>query len=81
MKVRLLLKKTKFSQRRFFWALIGVVIFIFICFLGILPLVEYSKKVEEEIILKRRALLKYQEYLQNRKIVEEDLNRTIKQYG
>ena len=41
---------------------------------------EASKKVEEEIILKRRALLKYQEYLQNRKIVEEDLNKTMKQY-
>jgi hypothetical protein len=80
LKVRLLLKKTKLSQRRFFWALIGVAVFIFIIFLGILPLVEASKKVEEEIILKKRALLKYQEYLQNRKIVEEDLNKTMKQY-
>jgi hypothetical protein len=75
-----LLTKTKPSQRKIFWGLIGIAIFILIYFLGILPLIEASKKVEEEIILKRKALLKYQEYLQSRKIVEEDLNKTLKMY-
>ena len=47
---------------------------------GILPLVEAKKRVEEEIALKKRALLKYEEYLSNRKTVEEELDRTLKQH-
>jgi len=47
---------------------------------GILPLVEAKKKAEEEIILKKRALLKYEEYLGNRKVFEEELDRALKQY-
>ena len=80
MKARSFLQKTNPSQRRFFGGLIVIVILIFSYFFGILPLVEAFKKVEEEIILKRKALLKYQEYLQSRTIVEEDLNKTLKQY-
>ena len=47
---------------------------------GILPLVEAKKKAEEEIVLKKRALLRYEEYLGNRKTFEEELDRTHKQY-
>jgi len=54
--------------------------FILIYALGILPLVEAKKKVEEEIALKKRALLKYEEYLSNRRTVEEELDRTLKQH-
>ncbi len=71
---------SKFSQKKVFWGLIGVTMFILIYALGILPLVEAKKKVEEEIALKKRALLKYEEYLSNRKTVEEELDRTLKQH-
>ncbi len=54
--------------------------FILIYAVGILPLVEAKKKVEEEIALKKRVLLKYEEYLSNRKTVEEELDRTLKQH-
>ena len=47
---------------------------------GILPLVEAKKKAEEEIVLKRRALSRYEEFLGNRKAIEEELDRTLKQY-
>ena len=60
--------------------LIGIVVAILIYMLGILPLVEAARKAEEEIALKRRVLLKYQEHLQNRHTVQEELDQTLKQY-
>jgi hypothetical protein len=54
--------------------------FILIYILGVQPLVEATKKTEEEIILKKRVILKYEEYLKNRKSVEEELDRTTKLY-
>jgi len=60
--------------------LIGIVAVILAISLGVLPLIEAKKKAEEEIILKKRALLRYEQFLQNRKSVEEDLARTSKEY-
>ena len=74
------LERLKFSQKRVLWGLIGIALLILLYTFGILPLVEAKKKAEEEILLKRRALLKYEEYLGNRKIFEEELDRTQKQY-
>jgi len=54
-----------------------VILFIFF---GLLPLIEAKKRAEEEIALKKRALLKYEQFLQNRKTIEEELGRTVKQY-
>ncbi|MGQ9647167.1 MAG: type II secretion system protein GspM [Thermodesulfobacteriota bacterium] len=73
-------QRARFSRRRFLWAFIGVAAVILLYTFAILPLVEAKKKAEEEILLKRRALLRYEEYLQNRKIFEEELDRTQKQY-
>jgi len=70
----------RFPQRRFLWGAIGIVLLILLYTFAILPLVEAKKKAEEEILLKRRALLRYEEYLGNRKIFEEELDRTQKQY-
>ena len=74
------LKKGKFSQRKILFLLIGIVAVILAISLGVLPLIEAKKKAEEEIILKKRALLRYEQFLQNRKSVEEDLARTSKEY-
>jgi hypothetical protein len=74
------LERLKFSQKRVLWGLLGIVLLILLYTFGILPLVEAKKKTEEEILLKRRALLKYEDYLGNRKIFEEELDRTQKQY-
>jgi hypothetical protein len=74
------LERWRFSQKRVLWGLIGIVVLILLYSFGILPLVEARKKTEEEILLKRRALLRYEEYLGNRKIFEEELDRTLKQY-
>ena len=71
-------KKWDFSQRKAFWAVISVAVAILIYFLGILPLVEAKKKAEEEIVLKGRVLLRYEEYLKNRKTIEEELDLTLK---
>ena len=70
----------RFSQKKVFWGVIGASICILVYAFGILPLVEAQKKVEEEIALKKRVLLKYEEYLSSRKTVEEELNRTLKQH-
>lgn len=74
------LRGRRFSQRRFLWGAIGVVLLILLYTFAILPLVEAKKKAEEEILLKRRALLRYEEYLGNRKTFEEELDRTQKLY-
>ena len=72
-------KKWKSSQRKVLWAIIGTAICILIYAFWVLPLVEATKKARDEIILKKRAMLKYEDYLQNRKKVEEELDYALKQ--
>jgi len=75
-----LLERWRFSQKRILWGLVGIVLLTLLYTFAIIPLVEAKKKAEEEILLKRRALLRYEEYLGNRKSFEEELDRTLKQY-
>jgi hypothetical protein len=85
-KERLLLKKwsflgrSRFSQKKVLWVVIGIALIILAYTFGVLPLVEAKRKAEEEITLKKKALSKYEEYLGNRKIFEGDLDRALKQY-
>jgi uncharacterized membrane-anchored protein YhcB (DUF1043 family) len=74
------LKTLRFSRKSALWALIGVVVAILIYLFGILPLVEAARKAEEEIVLKKKVLLKYREHLQNRHTVQAELDQTLKQY-
>jgi hypothetical protein len=74
------LKKVKLSQRRILFLLAGIVAAILLISFGVLPLIEAKKKAEEEIVLKKRALLRYEQFLQNRKAIEEELARTSKEY-
>jgi len=74
------LKAFRFSRKSVLWVLIGMVVAVLIYMFGILPLVEAAKKAEVEIALKRRVLSKYQEHLQNRDTVQEELDQTLKQY-
>jgi DNA-binding Xre family transcriptional regulator len=53
---------------------------ILIYFFGIHPLVETRKKTLEEILLKKGLIHRYEAYLRNRKVVEEELAQTIKLY-
>ena len=74
------LKRVKFSQRRIILLLAGIVAIILLISYGVLPLIEAKKKAEEEIVLKKRALLRYEQFLQNRKAIEEELARTSREY-
>ena len=74
------LKKVNFSQRRILFLLVGVVAIFLVISFGLLPLIEAKKKAEEEIVLKKRALSRYEQFLQNRKAIEEELGRTSKEY-
>jgi hypothetical protein len=58
----------------------GIVVAILIYIFGVLPMVQAARKAEEKIALGRSILLKYQEYLQNRQTVQEELDQTLKQY-
>jgi len=73
-------QKMRFSQKRVFWGFIVIAVSILIYALGVRSLVEATKKAEEEIVLKKKVVTKYESYLQNRKTVEESLDRTLKQY-
>lgn len=74
------MKISRIPQKKVLWGIIGITICILIYAFGILPLVEATKNAEEELVLKKRALSRYKEYLQNRKKIEEELVWTLKQY-
>ncbi len=74
------LKRINLPQKRALWMVISAAMVILIYFLGVLPLVEAKKKAEQEIFLKRKVLAKYEEFLKNRKAVEEELDRALKVY-
>jgi len=74
------LKKVKISQRRMLYLMIGIVAVILVTSFGVLPLIEAKKKAGEEIALKKMALLKYEQFLQNRNAIEQELARTSKEY-
>ena len=67
-------------QRKVLWGVLAVAMVILIYALAILPLSEAIRKAEEEIFLKKRVLLKYQDFLQNRRTFQEELDRTSKQH-
>jgi len=73
-------KIRKVSQKKVLWVLAGIAICVLIYAFAVVPLFDAAKKTEEEIALKKKTIAKYREYLQNRKAVEEDLERTLKQY-
>lgn len=73
-------RRWSFPQRKVLWGVIAVAVAVLIYAFAVLPLSEAVRKAEEEILLKRRVLLKYQEFLQNRKTFEEELDRTSRQY-
>jgi hypothetical protein len=74
------LNQINFPQKKALWGLIAAAVVILIYFFAVLPIVEAKKKAAEEITLKRKVLLRYDEYLKNRKTIEEDLDRTLKVY-
>ena len=80
MKLPSFLRKRKVFRNRILWIFIGAAIFALIFTLGILPMVEATRRMKEEIALKRKVLLKYSEFLQKRKTVEEELGRVQKRY-
>lgn len=73
-------KIQKISQKKVLWVLAGIAICILIYAFAAVPLFEAARKTEEEIVLKKRTILKYKEYLQSRRAVEEELDRTLKRY-
>lgn len=73
-------KIRKISQKKVLWVIAGIAICVLIYAFAVVPLFEAAKKAEEEITLKKRTISKYKDYLQNRKAVEEELERTLKQY-
>ena len=73
-------KVQKISQKKVLWVIAGIAICVLVYTFAVVPLFEYAKKTEEEIALKKRTIVKYKEYTQNRKAVEEELSRTLKQY-
>jgi len=74
------LKKVKFSQRRILFLAMACVAVVLLISFGLFPLIEAGKKAEEEIVLKKKTLLKYEQFLENRKVIEEELTRTSKEY-
>lgn len=73
------LRKAALSHKKILWVLIGIAVALAAYFFLLVPLVEATKKADQEMTLNQRILLKYAEVLQSRKAVEEGLARTQKQ--
>jgi len=73
------LKNMKFSKGGFLFAMLGIAAVILITFFGI-SLIRAKRAAEEEITMKRSTLLKYEQFLRNRKAIEDELGRTVKLY-
>lgn len=75
------LTKASFSQKKLLWVLIGVAGVLSVYYFLVVPLVEAKKRADQEIALNQRLLAKYADILQNRKIIEDSLEKTSKQSG
>ena len=73
-------KKSTSSQRRLIWGLIAMTAIVLVYFYGVQPLLEDTRKAEEELALKKKMIVKYENFLRNRKAVEDELGQTLKQY-
>lgn len=66
-------EKRRLIKRRTIFILLSIIGFTMIYFWGITPWLEAKKKMEEEIKIKSHLISKYQEYIQGKKGLEEDL--------
>jgi hypothetical protein len=73
------LTKISFSQKRFLWVLVGIAVVLAAYQLLMVPLVEAKKRADQEIALNQRILAKYAEVLQDRRTVEEALEKSSRQ--
>ena len=71
--------KASFSQKKLLWILMGIAGVVVVYHFLIVPLVEAKKKADLEIDLNQRLLSKYAEILQNRKTIEESIEKISKQ--
>ncbi len=75
-----ILIKKRGEKKKIFWAIIGIILIFLIIYIGVLPLVEATKRMEEEIMMKGKVVQKYNQFLQSRKSIEEELKRVYTQY-
>jgi hypothetical protein len=57
-----------------------IIISILMYTFGVQTLLEAKRGAEEGIALKKKMVMKYEEYLQTRKVVEEELAHMMKEY-
>jgi hypothetical protein len=74
------LRKVTFSRKKTLRWVGGIAILLLVLAFGVLPLVDSAKKTKEQIFLKKKTLEKYGKFLQNRKVIEEELNQAMRQY-
>jgi len=72
------LGKVQFTQKKFFWGLIGIAAVLIFYTYVLIPIGEAKKKADEEIALMQRILTRYGEVLVSRKSLETSLERTLK---
>ncbi|MCX8119136.1 MAG: type II secretion system protein GspM [Desulfobacterota bacterium] len=80
MKISFLQRKVRFSKRKSLYLLVGSVILFTLGATLLLSLREEMRRMEEETLVKKMTLAKYSQFLQNRRSIEEELDRTRKQY-
>jgi len=66
-------ERRRFFKKKTLWLILSLIGALTLYFLGIIPWLEAKKKMEEEIQMKQHLVLKYQEYINGKKGIEEDL--------
>ncbi len=70
----------KFSNKRLIFTMICIFFIILIYLFGVLPILEFIRNSEEEVKLKKNALLRFDEYLRSREALENELKMVTNQY-
>ncbi len=78
-KIRDRWKQMRGSRRNLLFLLLVVIAAALVVQFAIAPIVGSQKKVREEIVLKKKMLSRYQEYVKSGKNIEEEMNQVAQQ--
>ncbi len=72
-------EKGKISQKKLLWGVIGFAAVTLLYSYGVVPLLDAKKAADIKLVQMQKQMLHYNEILQNRKEVEEDLALALKE--
>jgi len=78
-KIKARWKQMRGGRRSLIFLILVVIVVALVVQFGIVPIVGYQRKVREEIILKKKMLSRYQEYIKSGRNIDEEMNQVAQQ--